>query len=103
MKILDILALSRHNKILAILTPNRIEAKLLFDRFLCSKIDGLRIIDSNTLALNDSRLIFITPDNAHTVKATHYVVEFFDLIPEHTLSNIQRSMADFTFLPFEIY
>lgn len=100
MKILDILELSRHNKILAILAPNSIEAKLLFDRFLCSKIEGLRIINANTLEINDSRLIFVTPDSAHKVKATHFVVEFSDSIPDDTFLRLPPS--DLTFAPCEI-
>lgn len=102
MNILDIIDLSRCNKILAILTPNYIEAKLLFDRFLLSKIDGLSILNSNTLSINGSRLIFITPDTAQNINATHYVVEFYDSIPERILFDIQCNTAEFTFAPWEI-
>lgn len=100
MKILDILELSRSNKTLAIITPNHIESKLLFDRFLLSKIEGLRIINSNTLVINDSRLVFVTPDSAHFIKATHYIVEFSDSIPDDTFFRLPPS--DLTFVPFEI-
>lgn len=99
MKIHDIVELLKVNKTLAIITPNHIESKLLFDRFRYSGIK-LKVIDQNTIEIDKSRLIFITPYTSPLPVATHYVIEFPESIPEYVIQNLPP--ADITITSKEI-
>jgi hydroxymethylpyrimidine/phosphomethylpyrimidine kinase len=81
MKIHNIVELLKTNKLLAILTPNKIEAKLLYDRFRFSNLENIKIIDNCTLEINNSKLMFITPDKVSSTNASYFIIEFPDSIP----------------------
>ena len=113
MKIIDVLKLLESNKIIVILTPNKIEAKLVYDRFKLNEFVDTKIVDKNTLDVNGSKLIVTDPiDIKHTVCLSHsmtrmfqgdmphVIVEFPQCIPNYVLNKIHA--ADVTFCSEEL-
>ena len=101
MKIIDVLKLLESNKIIVILAPNKIEAKLVYDRFKLNEFVDTKIVDKNTLDVNGSRLIVTDPiDIKHTVCPSHVIVEFPQSIPNYVLNKIHA--ADVTFCSEEL-
>ena len=101
MKLIDILNLLECNKTIVILTPNKIEAKLLYDRFRLNTFVDVTAIDKNTLNVRGHTLMIITPDiqqhascSSGTLEScndscpSHILIEFPESIPKYILNRL---------------
>ena len=87
MKIIDILDLLAFEKSITILTPNYIESKLLRDRIKLHATN-FQLIDNNTLKINDSKIILVTPETFCLDPASKLIVEFPNSLPYSVLNKL---------------
>lgn len=88
--------LTADHKSISIITPNRIERKLLIDR-LC--IQGCVLIDKDSLKYNDTFIKIMTVDeilfNWSSVKNSLCFIEFPESMPEKILQKLQMNFNTF--------
>ena len=87
MKIIDILNLLNTEKSITILTPNYIECKLVYDRIKLHATN-IQLIDNNTLKIDDSKIIIVTPETFCLDPTSKLIVEFPNSFPYSVLNKL---------------
>jgi len=88
MKIVDVLNLLEPNKLVIVITPNEHEAKLLYDRFILSKLATQ--IDKNSLNVNGSELLITHSHSDECLPASYsrVIVEFPEACPRQLFKKL---------------
>ena|GEM_PF-5869422 len=93
-EILDILKIS-DNGCVALVAPNDAEAKLLLDRFrLSNLLPKSATCTTSSIKFDKYTLEFLTPKTSYGSRASYFIIEFPDMIPEPDFADVGMNAED---------